>query len=146
MIMKSCFLEYRWGILCAWPLFLTSEPGTLPVRLSAVGSINLARADHHRNRRYRFGFNHGLGAGNEQSISRLDHDIPDDPWSQEAAIPLLTIGGVKLEILYPVGNGLALGVALANPSATQTGSGSGKETTTVPMCRIRCRIRSRFQE
>ncbi len=43
-----------------------------------------------------------------------------DPWSQEAAVPLLTSGGTKLEIPYQVGNGLALGVALANPSATQT--------------------------
>jgi hypothetical protein len=43
-----------------------------------------------------------------------------DPWSQEAAVPLLTSGGTSLEIPYQVGNGLALGVALANPSATQT--------------------------
>jgi hypothetical protein len=43
-----------------------------------------------------------------------------DPWSQEAAVPLLTSGGVKLQIPYQVGNGLALGIALANPSATQT--------------------------
>jgi hypothetical protein len=43
-----------------------------------------------------------------------------DPWSQEAAVPLLTSGGTKLEIPWQVGNGLALGVALANPSATQT--------------------------
>jgi streptogramin lyase len=43
-----------------------------------------------------------------------------DPWSQEAAVPLLTTGGTKLEIPYQVGNGLALGVALANTNATQT--------------------------
>jgi hypothetical protein len=42
-----------------------------------------------------------------------------DPWSQEAAVPLLTSGGVTLEIPYQVGNGLSLGVALANPSVTQ---------------------------
>ena len=45
-----------------------------------------------------------------------------DPWSQEAAVPLLTSGGVKLEIPYQVGSGLSLGVALANPSATQSAS------------------------
>jgi len=43
-----------------------------------------------------------------------------DPWSQEAAVPLLTTGGTKLEIPYQVGGGLSLGVALANPNATQT--------------------------
>lgn len=42
-----------------------------------------------------------------------------DPWSQEAAVPLLTSGGVKLRIPYQTGNGLALGIALANPNATQ---------------------------
>jgi hypothetical protein len=45
-----------------------------------------------------------------------------DPWSQEAAVPLLASGGVKLEIPYQVGSGLSLGVALANPSATQSAS------------------------
>jgi hypothetical protein len=45
-----------------------------------------------------------------------------DPWSQEAAVPLLSSGGVKLEIPYQVGSGLSLGVALANPSATQSAS------------------------
>ena len=39
---------------------------------------------------------------------------------QEAAVPLLTSGGARLEIPYQVGNGFALGVALANPNATQT--------------------------
>jgi hypothetical protein len=43
-----------------------------------------------------------------------------DPWGQEAAVPLLTSGGTELEIPYQVGNGLSLGMALANPSATQT--------------------------
>jgi hypothetical protein len=43
-----------------------------------------------------------------------------DPWSQEAAVPLLPGGGVHLEIPYQVGNNLTLGIALANPSATQT--------------------------
>jgi hypothetical protein len=43
-----------------------------------------------------------------------------DPWSQEAAVPLLPSGGVHLEIPYQVGNNLTLGIALANPSATQT--------------------------
>ena len=43
-----------------------------------------------------------------------------DTPGQEAAVPLLTSGGVALEIPYQVGNGLALGVALANPSTTQT--------------------------
>ncbi len=43
-----------------------------------------------------------------------------DPWSQEAAVPLLTSGGTKLEIPYQIGNGLSLGVALANTNATQT--------------------------
>jgi hypothetical protein len=43
-----------------------------------------------------------------------------DPSGQEAAVPLLTSGGVKLEIPYQVGNGLSLGVALANPSSMQT--------------------------
>lgn len=43
-----------------------------------------------------------------------------DASGQEAAVPLLTSGGAKLEIPYQVGNGLALGVALANPGATQT--------------------------
>jgi sugar lactone lactonase YvrE len=43
-----------------------------------------------------------------------------DPSGQEAAVPLLTIGGDKLEIPYEVGNGLSLGVALANTNATQT--------------------------
>ena len=33
---------------------------------------------------------------------------------------LLTGGGASLEIPYQVGNGFALGVALANPSTTQT--------------------------
>jgi hypothetical protein len=42
-----------------------------------------------------------------------------DPSNQEAAVPLLT-SGLKLEIPYQVGSGLSLGVALANPSATQT--------------------------
>ena len=42
-----------------------------------------------------------------------------DPWSQEAAVPLLTSGGTKLKIPYQIGNGLALGVALANNSAVQ---------------------------
>ncbi len=42
-----------------------------------------------------------------------------DPWSQEAAVPLLASGGVRIEIPFQVGNGLALGVALANPSSTQ---------------------------
>jgi hypothetical protein len=43
-----------------------------------------------------------------------------DPWSQEAAVSLLPSGGVHLEIPYQVGNNLTLGIALANPSATQT--------------------------
>jgi hypothetical protein len=43
-----------------------------------------------------------------------------DPLSQEAAVPLLPSGGVHLEIPYQAGNGLTLGIALANPSATQT--------------------------
>jgi hypothetical protein len=43
-----------------------------------------------------------------------------DTAGQEAAVPLLTTGGLSLEIPYEVGNGLALGVAIANPSATQT--------------------------
>ncbi len=43
-----------------------------------------------------------------------------DPWSQEAAVPLLPSGGVHLEIPYQVGNNLTLGIALANPSSTQT--------------------------
>jgi len=43
-----------------------------------------------------------------------------DPWSQEAAVPLLTSGSGTLRIPYQVGNGLALGIALANPSAAQT--------------------------
>jgi hypothetical protein len=43
-----------------------------------------------------------------------------DPWSQEAAVPLLPSGGVHMEIPYQVGNNLTLGIALANPSATQT--------------------------
>jgi hypothetical protein len=42
-----------------------------------------------------------------------------DPWSQEAAVPLLTTGGIKLEIPFQIGNGLSLGIALANPNATQ---------------------------
>ena len=42
-----------------------------------------------------------------------------DTAGQEAAVPLLTSGGMKLEIPYEVGNGLALGVALANPSSAQ---------------------------
>jgi hypothetical protein len=42
-----------------------------------------------------------------------------DPWSQEAAVPLLPSSGVHLEIPYQVGNNLTLGIALANPSATQ---------------------------
>jgi hypothetical protein len=42
-----------------------------------------------------------------------------DASGQEAAVPLLTSGGASLEIPHQVGNGLALGVALANPSATQ---------------------------
>lgn len=44
----------------------------------------------------------------------------NDPSGQEAAVPLLTSGGMRLEIPYQVGNGLSLGIALANPSATQT--------------------------
>jgi hypothetical protein len=43
-----------------------------------------------------------------------------DPWGQEAAVPLLTNGGMTLEIPYQAGSGLSLGVALANPSSTQT--------------------------
>jgi hypothetical protein len=43
-----------------------------------------------------------------------------DPSSQEAAVRLLTSGGVALEIPYQVGSGLSLGIALANPSATQS--------------------------
>ncbi len=43
-----------------------------------------------------------------------------DPWSQEAAVPLLTSGGEEQEIPYQVGSGLSLGIALANPSETQT--------------------------
>jgi hypothetical protein len=42
-----------------------------------------------------------------------------EPWAQEAAVPLLTAGATKLEIPYQVANGLTLGVALANPSASQ---------------------------
>ncbi len=42
-----------------------------------------------------------------------------DTVGQEAAVPLLTSGGTKLAIPYEVGNGLALGVALANPSTAQ---------------------------
>ena len=45
-----------------------------------------------------------------------------DPWSQEAAVPLLASGGSSMEIPYQVGNGLALGIALANPSTTQSAS------------------------
>ena len=45
-----------------------------------------------------------------------------DPWSQEAAVPLLTSGATKLEIPYQVANGLTLGVSLANPSASQNAS------------------------
>ncbi len=41
-----------------------------------------------------------------------------DTLGQEAAVPLLTTGGTRLEIPYQAG--LTLGVALANPSATQT--------------------------
>jgi sugar lactone lactonase YvrE len=43
-----------------------------------------------------------------------------DASGQEAAVPLLTSGGVKLEIPYQLGNGLSLGVALANTNTTQT--------------------------
>ncbi len=43
-----------------------------------------------------------------------------DPSGQEAAVPLLTSGGTKLEIPYQVGNGLSLGVALANTNTTQS--------------------------
>jgi hypothetical protein len=50
------------------------------------------------------------------AIFRLDSS------GQEAAVPLLTSGGASLQIPYQVGNGLTLGVALANPSATQSAS------------------------
>jgi len=40
--------------------------------------------------------------------------------ARKRPFPLLTSGGTKLEIPYQVGSGLALGVALANPVATQT--------------------------
>jgi len=43
-----------------------------------------------------------------------------DPWLQEASVPLQAGGGVGLTIPYQLGGGLSLGVALANPSATQT--------------------------
>jgi hypothetical protein len=43
-----------------------------------------------------------------------------DPSGQEAAVPLQTNGGSSLDIPYVTGNGLSLGVALVNPSATQT--------------------------
>jgi hypothetical protein len=45
-----------------------------------------------------------------------------DPWGQEAAVPMLASGGSSLEIPYQVGNGLSLGVAMANPSVTQAAS------------------------
>ncbi len=38
---------------------------------------------------------------------------------QEAAVPLLTKGGMKLMLPFDSGSGFALGVALANPSVTQ---------------------------
>jgi hypothetical protein len=40
-------------------------------------------------------------------------------YGQEAGVPLLTSGGKQLDIPYEAGNGLALGVALANPSTAQ---------------------------
>jgi hypothetical protein len=91
----------------------TSAPasGTIPVG----GSVTIQTADSDPN---------NLTEGWAQVTSSQSIDgtavFRYDPTSQEAAVPLLTSGGASLEIPYQVGNGFALGVALANPSATQT--------------------------
>ena len=91
------------------PLSLGSKTGTIPVGGSAT--IRTADSDP-------VNLSEGWAevvsaqAMGGTAIFRLDAA------GQEAAVPLLTAGGVKLEIPYETGNGLALGVALANPSTT----------------------------
>jgi hypothetical protein len=93
------------------PLALGAAGGTIPVG----GSVTIQTADADP-KNLTEGWaqvvsNQSIGG---TAIFRYDSD------GQEAAVPLLTNGGAKLEIPYQVGNSFALGAALANPSATQT--------------------------
>ena len=91
------------------PLVLGSTTGTIPVG----GSVTIRTADTNTN----------LTEGWAEVVSSQSIGgtaiFRSDAAGQEAAVPLQTSGGTKLEIPYEAGNGLALGVALANPSTTQ---------------------------
>jgi hypothetical protein len=98
------------GLAYTPPLASGATSGSIPVG----GSTIIQTADSSTT------LSDGWGSGEQQPGDRGTAVFRYDPWSQEAAVPLLTNGATKLEIPYQVANGLTLGVALANPNASQT--------------------------
>jgi len=72
--------------------------------------------------RYRLGVDHGLGGGHEQSISRRYGDIRYESVEPGGGRPAAVERRRQAGDSLPGGKRLSLGVALANPSATQSAS------------------------